>query len=135
MPFLDFIHKKKKKQRKKKRKLLSCTSAPHKEGQEGSENVTATRDNHNSIPRILHHHESFSKRTMLTKQLQSIYSHFVRGENGTLQYSLSQVGDELLGFFFSLVRGISDSQLSLIFQQCLLATTTFMIASLISIHY
>ncbi len=62
---------------------------------------------------------------MLTKAAQQVCSSlwtYVRGENGTLEYTLTAVGDNLLAFFFSLVRDLPDNKLCYIFQQCLLAT-------------
>jgi hypothetical protein len=43
-----------------------------------------------------------------------------------LEYSLSEVGDELLTLFFSLVRNIPDAKLVSLFQQCLIAAATAM---------
>ncbi len=62
---------------------------------------------------------------MLTTAVQQVCSSlwtYVRGENGTLAYTLTAVGDNLLAFFFSLVRDLPDNKLCYIFQQCLLAT-------------
>ncbi len=53
--------------------------------------------------------------------ISSLWS-YIRGENGTLQYTLAAVGDNLLALFFDLVRDIPDSKLCAIFNQCLSAT-------------
>ena len=42
----------------------------------------------------------------------------LRGENGTLEYSSTQVGDCLVAFFFALVRDLPDDRLHQLFMEC-----------------